>query len=88
MIDHEDPSETQIDLWQEESRLEYEEGGVKVHRGWFRVDAYGAATECIVNAIEVGLASGSIGQGAETRTLEALRSMLFALDPDLAGEKS
>jgi len=76
-----DPTEEEINGWMAESKLATEEGGVKIHPKWFETDAYGAAVEGILNSIDLGLASPSIGEGAEEDTLKELRELFFKIDP-------
>lgn len=51
-------------------------GRVHVPAWWFELDAFGAAVEAIRMACEHGLASGSIGVGAETQMLKKIKKMI------------
>lgn len=58
-------------------------GEVWISQYWFEMDAYGAAVQGILKSIEAGLASGSIGRGAEEEVLKEVRARLVELDPEI-----
>lgn len=47
---------------------------------WFETDAYGAAVAGILKSIQLGLKSGSLGQGVEEDTLRRVLGVLLEED--------
>jgi hypothetical protein len=79
-------TEAAIDAIQDNHAVSLENGNLVVSSEWFEVDAYGAAVAGILGAIKLGLASGSLGQGAEEDTLRRVLAVLRIEDPAIMEE--